>query len=146
MIAIWGGDSSYRGEKILPPRVQSSLPCLRGLPQPHAPSPTEDGRGAHLVTSPDGVIDRLKAMRGLSESYSDVIIRVARGDGSAFTIPTYAATLNIGGPYARRVWYRSASLRTDCIGVVGLSRGLRLSQAMRPRSRRLYARRSHMSS
>jgi hypothetical protein len=47
--------------------------------------------------------------------------------------------------YARRVWYRSVSLRTGCIGVVGLSRGRQVSRAMRPRSRRLYARRSHMS-
>jgi hypothetical protein len=38
-----------------------------------------DGKGDYLVTLPRGVIDRLAAMRGPGESYSDVIIRIARG-------------------------------------------------------------------
>ena len=43
-------------------------------------------------------------------------------------------------PYATLVSYRSAFLRIGCIGVARLLRGPRLSQAMRPRSRRLCAR------
>jgi hypothetical protein len=36
-------------------------------------------QGGFLIRLPRGVLDRLKAMRGPGESYSDVIIRVARG-------------------------------------------------------------------
>jgi hypothetical protein len=38
-----------------------------------------DDKGGYLVTLPRGVLDRLKAMRGRGESYSAVILRVARG-------------------------------------------------------------------
>jgi predicted CopG family antitoxin len=38
-----------------------------------------DGKGGFLITLPHSVMDRLKALRGPGESYSDVIIRVARG-------------------------------------------------------------------
>ena len=38
-----------------------------------------DGKGGYFVTLPHGVVDRLKALRGRGESYSDVIIRVAGG-------------------------------------------------------------------
>ena len=38
-----------------------------------------DGRGGYLITLPRGVLDGLKAMRGPGESYSDVILRLARG-------------------------------------------------------------------
>jgi hypothetical protein len=37
-----------------------------------------DGYGGYVVTLPNGVLDRLKAMRGPSESYSDVILRLAK--------------------------------------------------------------------
>jgi hypothetical protein len=37
-----------------------------------------DGKGGYLITLPPRVIDALKAMRGPGESYSDVIIRIAR--------------------------------------------------------------------
>jgi hypothetical protein len=43
---------------------------MRGVPRP-------DGKGGVLIVSPHGVINRLKAMRGAGESYSDVIFRVA---------------------------------------------------------------------
>jgi hypothetical protein len=36
-----------------------------------------------LITLPHGVIDRLKAVRGPGENYSDMIIRVTRGEGDA---------------------------------------------------------------
>jgi hypothetical protein len=36
-----------------------------------------DGKGGYLVTLPHDVLDRLKAMRGPGESYSDVILRLA---------------------------------------------------------------------
>ena len=39
-----------------------------------------DGKGGYLVVLPHGVIDRLKAMRGAGESYSDVILRIAKGE------------------------------------------------------------------
>jgi hypothetical protein len=39
-----------------------------------------DGYGGYVVTLPNGVLDRLKAMRCPGESYSDPIIRVARGE------------------------------------------------------------------
>jgi hypothetical protein len=35
------------------------------------------GQGEYLVTFPNGVLDRLRALRGPSESYSDVILRLA---------------------------------------------------------------------
>jgi hypothetical protein len=38
-----------------------------------------DGKGGYLVTLPHTVVDRLKALRGRGESYSDVILRLARG-------------------------------------------------------------------
>jgi len=40
-----------------------------------------DGKGGFLVTLDHRLLDRLKAMRGPGESYSDVIIRLARGEG-----------------------------------------------------------------
>jgi hypothetical protein len=36
-----------------------------------------DGKGRYLVTLPHGIVDRLKALGGPGESYSDVILRVA---------------------------------------------------------------------
>jgi hypothetical protein len=41
-----------------------------------------DGKGGYLLTLPDGMIDLLKTIRSPSESYSDVIIRIARGAAS----------------------------------------------------------------
>ena len=38
-----------------------------------------DGKGAYFVTLPRDVLDKLNYLRGPGESYSDVIIRVARG-------------------------------------------------------------------
>jgi hypothetical protein len=36
-----------------------------------------DGKGGYLVTLPHDVLDRLRAMRGPGESYSDVILQLA---------------------------------------------------------------------
>ena len=49
------------------------------LPKGTKGVPRHDGKGGLLVVLPRDVLDRLKAMRGAGESYSDVIIRVARG-------------------------------------------------------------------
>ena len=38
-----------------------------------------DGKGGFLVTLDHRLLDQLKAMRGPGESYSDVILRLARG-------------------------------------------------------------------
>jgi hypothetical protein len=38
-----------------------------------------DGKGAYFVTLPRDVLDKLNYLRGPGESYSDVIIRTARG-------------------------------------------------------------------
>ena len=38
-----------------------------------------DGKGAYFVTLPRDVLDKLNYLRAPGESYSDVIIRVARG-------------------------------------------------------------------
>jgi hypothetical protein len=36
-----------------------------------------DGHGGYLITLPNGVLDKLRALRGPGESYSDVISRLA---------------------------------------------------------------------
>ena len=36
-----------------------------------------DGKGGYFITLPHGVADRLKAMRGPGQSYSDVIVALA---------------------------------------------------------------------
>jgi hypothetical protein len=47
------------------------------LPKGTKGEPRPDGKRGYLVALPHGVIDRLKAMRGTGESYSDVILRLA---------------------------------------------------------------------
>jgi hypothetical protein len=44
------------------------------------------------VEALDSVIDRLKALRGPGDGYSDVIIRVARGDSAAVLSERRAGT------------------------------------------------------
>jgi hypothetical protein len=39
-----------------------------------------DGKGAYFVTLPRDVLDKLNYLRAPGESYSDVILRVAKGD------------------------------------------------------------------
>jgi hypothetical protein len=39
-----------------------------------------DGKGGYLIVLSHAILDRLKTMRGPGESYSDVILRVARGE------------------------------------------------------------------
>jgi hypothetical protein len=51
------------------------------LPERSMAEARQDGRGGYLLTLPRGVLNRLKAIRAPGESYSDVIIRIARGDG-----------------------------------------------------------------
>jgi hypothetical protein len=58
--------------------------------------------------------------------------------------PRPTAKAGIWSSYATRVSYRFASLRTGYVGGVGLSWGLQLSRAMRPRS--LDANRAQVSS
>ena len=43
-----------------------------------------DGKGGYFITLPHGVLDRLKAMRGPGESYSDVILRLAGSEGVGY--------------------------------------------------------------
>jgi hypothetical protein len=38
-----------------------------------------DGKGGYLFTLPDGMFGLLRALLGPGESYSDVILRLARG-------------------------------------------------------------------
>ena len=40
-----------------------------------------DDKGGYLLTLPDSMIDLLEATRSLGESYSDALIRLARGSG-----------------------------------------------------------------
>ena len=49
------------------------------LPKGSKAEARPDGRGGYLVTLDRNVLDRLRAARGPGDSYSDVIIRVARG-------------------------------------------------------------------
>jgi hypothetical protein len=50
---------------------------------PAAPAPAlprrPDGKGRYRITLPHDLLDKLNHVRGPGESYSDVIIRVARG-------------------------------------------------------------------
>ena len=59
-----------------------------------------DGIGGYFVTLPNGVLDELMAIREVDESYSDVIIRGARG----VTLPNRAAS--------RRTWSAGLSSRS----------------------------------
>jgi hypothetical protein len=38
-----------------------------------------DGKGGYLIVLPHAILDRLKTMRGPGESYSDVILALAKG-------------------------------------------------------------------
>jgi len=49
------------------------------LPEGREAERRPDGKGGYFITLPHGVIDRLKALRGPGQSYSDVIQRLARG-------------------------------------------------------------------
>ena len=40
-----------------------------------------DGKGGYLLTLPDSMIDLLETTRRPGETYSDAIIRLARGSG-----------------------------------------------------------------
>ena len=40
-------------------------------------------RGERLICLDHGVVSRLRAMRGLGESYSDVILRLVEGENSS---------------------------------------------------------------
>jgi hypothetical protein len=49
------------------------------LPKGSTADAREDGKGGYLVTLERRVLDRLAFMRRPGESYSDVILRLARG-------------------------------------------------------------------
>jgi hypothetical protein len=54
--------------------IEATLPKgTKGKPRP-------DGKGGLLIVRPLGVIDQLKAIHLAGESYSDVILRIAKGD------------------------------------------------------------------
>jgi hypothetical protein len=44
-------------------------------------APQKAGGGLYFVSVPNDTIDKLEALRGLSESLSDVIIRLAMAEG-----------------------------------------------------------------
>lgn len=47
------------------------------LPSERVADRRPDGKGGYFITLPHGVVDRLKALRGPGESYSDVILALA---------------------------------------------------------------------
>jgi len=49
------------------------------LPKGFVAKGRPDGKGGYLVTLDRHVVDRLAGMRGRGESYSDVILRLAKG-------------------------------------------------------------------
>jgi hypothetical protein len=49
------------------------------LPDGYKAELSPGGNGGFVVALPNGILDRLEALREPGESYSDVIIRVARG-------------------------------------------------------------------
>jgi len=51
------------------------------LPAGYAGVARSDGKGGYLVTLDPTILARLTAARGPGESYSDVILRLAKGDG-----------------------------------------------------------------
>jgi hypothetical protein len=59
------------------------------LPKGSKADARPDGKGGYLITLPRSVIDRLKAMRGPGESYSDVIVRLAKGMRAVQKPPFY---------------------------------------------------------
>jgi hypothetical protein len=50
------------------------------MPKGTKGEPRPDGKGGVLVVLPHHVIDKLKALRSAGESYSDVILRLAKDD------------------------------------------------------------------
>ena len=48
------------------------------LPENRDAEARPDGNGGYLLTLDRGMLDRLKALRGPGESYSGVILRLAR--------------------------------------------------------------------
>jgi hypothetical protein len=50
------------------------------LPKGFTANGRPDGKGGYLVTLDRHVVERLAAMRGRRESYSDVILRLAKGE------------------------------------------------------------------
>ena len=46
------------------------------LPDGREADRRSDGKGGYFVTLPHAAVDRLKALRGPGESYSDVILRL----------------------------------------------------------------------
>jgi hypothetical protein len=49
------------------------------LPEGREAERRPDGKDGYFITLPHNVLDRLKATRSPGESYSDVILRLARG-------------------------------------------------------------------
>ena len=56
-----------------------ALAAIAGtLPDGREADHRPDGKGGFFITLPHGVVDRLKALRGPGQSFSDVIVRLAR--------------------------------------------------------------------
>ena len=66
MVTISITAEAFAAIEAMPPRGTKGVPRL-------------DGKGRHLIVLPHGTFDRLKAMRLADESYSDVILRIAKG-------------------------------------------------------------------
>jgi hypothetical protein len=51
------------------------------LPDTREADEHPDGKGGYLIVLPHAVLDRLKALRGHGDSYSDAIVRLASACG-----------------------------------------------------------------
>jgi hypothetical protein len=52
------------------------------LPENREADRRPDGKGAYFITLPRDVLNNLNYVRAPGESYSDVILRVAKGEGA----------------------------------------------------------------
>jgi hypothetical protein len=59
--------------------AEAFVAILSTLPEGYAGVPRPDGKGGYLVTLDPAVLARLEALRAPGESYSDVILRLAKG-------------------------------------------------------------------
>ena len=79
MNPIWREAVHGQGYRASQSPPKPSPPSQRRCPTIGRLSDAPDGKGGFLIVLPADVLNRLKAMRGPGESYSDVILRLARG-------------------------------------------------------------------
>ena len=76
-------DTSHPKIVVFAPTVEVGVSLATALdetlPKGFRAQGRPDGKGGYLVTLDRQVLDRLKAMRGRGESYSDVILGLAKG-------------------------------------------------------------------